>query len=129
MTEFIGMCALAAVCSSAILLISKGEKELAIIISSVVYILVMIYVISRAGELFKALREQFDIELNFPNVDILLKVGGIALVSTVASSICDGTGQKGVSGAIEVFAIIEIIALSMPLIIELFSKIFTLFGE
>lgn len=129
MTEFIGLCALAAVCSSAILLISKGEKELSVLISSVMYILVMIYVISRAGELFKALREQFDIELNFHNADILLKVGGIALISTVASSICDGTGQKGVSCAIEIFAVIEIITLSMPLILDLFSKIFTLFGE
>ena len=129
MSEFIGICAFAAICSSLVLMISKSEKELATLISAALYIIIMIFVITRTGTILEAVKAHFNHVLNIQHFKQLIKCAGIAILSTVASSICNEIGQKGISSAIDVFAVIEILYITTPLIFELFTKLTSLIGK
>ena len=129
MTGFISICAFTCICSSIILLVSKREKELSVLISSALYILVMIYGISVLSNFLSMLKDKINGYNSIPNLEILINVCGIGLISSIASSICESEGQKGLSLAIEFFATVDILKVGLPIVFELFSQAISLLGE
>lgn len=125
---FINVCALLIICSLSVLIFSNKERELTVIISSALYIIVMIYAVTNVGQLFKML-EQYISNISFFDFDILLKIGGISVICAVTSSICESTGQKGLASAIETVAVVEIIVLILPTVKETLSKILSIIGD
>ncbi len=128
MTVFVNICAIAAICSTVVLMIAKGEKELSLLLSTVIYILVMIYAITRTGAFFDAVKEGIGV-VSIPNMDLILKCGGIGIISSITAVICENSGQKGMACAIETLAVIEIIGLCVPLGAELLDFVYKLLGE
>lgn len=126
--NFINICALLIICSMSILIFSKSEKELTVIISSALYIIVMIYAIANIGQLIDNLR-QYVSGTSFLNFEIILKIGGISIISAITSSICESAGQKGTANAIETVAMVEIIILLLPILKETLTSIFDILGE
>lgn len=125
---FINICALLIICSMSIMIFSKSEKELTLIISSALYIIVMIYAVSHIGQLIESLRQYFN-DIRYLDFDLLLKIGGISIISAVTSSVCESTGQKGMANAIETIAIVEIIILLEPFLKETLSSVFDIIGD
>ena len=126
--EFLKICGVIAVCCAAVLLFAAREKELAGLISSLIYILVMVYVISRAGELITALKNCFSFEDMPSYLPLLLKAVGVALIGGAASAVCEGTGQKNAARAIDLLSVVEILYISIPIIKELLEKIWGILG-
>ena len=129
MTGFIGICAFVCICSSLIILISKREKELSVLISSVIYILVMLYVITCLNGILDSVKSHLNGLNSYPGLNLLIKMCGIGIMSATASCICEGEGQKGLSIAVEIFAMVEILRYGLPLVFELFSNALKLLGE
>lgn len=126
--EFLKICGGAAICCAAVALFAAREKELTTLISTLIYIIVMLYVISRAGELLTMLQTYFNME-NVPTyVPLLLKAVGIALIGGVASSVCEGAGQKGASRAIDLLTVLEILYIAIPIVKELLEKTRNILG-
>jgi len=129
MTEFIKICVFSIVCSASVLIISKREKELSLVISTAIYILVMLYIISQLGSLLDSIRKYINGFNTIPNIEVLVKAGGIAILSSVGSIICESEGQKSLSYALEIFALIEVFKLCMPIAGELFLTMIKFSGE
>lgn len=127
--EYLKICGIAAICCAAILLFAGREKELTTLISLLLYILVMLYAISRVGELFTALRTYIHFEDMSAHFSLFLKAGGIAVIGGIASTVCEGSGQKGAARAIDLLTVLEILYVSMPIVKELLEKIWIMFGE
>lgn len=125
---FINICALLIICSMSIIIFSKSEKELTLIISSALYIIVMIYAVTYIGQLIESLRQYFN-DISYLDFDLLLKIVGISIISAVTSSVCESTGQKGMASAIETIAIVEIIILLKPFLRETLASIFDIIGD
>lgn len=126
--EFLKICGIVAICCAAVLLFAAREKELTALISSLLYVLVMLYVISQASELITALQKCFDLADMPTCFPILLKAVGVALIGGTASSVCEGTGQKNAARAIELLTVVEILYISVPIIQELLEKIWGILG-
>ncbi len=127
--EFLKICGTAAICCAAVLLFSAREKELAALISSAIYCIVMAYAITRVGELIADLQTRFviaDMPTYFP---LLLKAVGVALIGGVASTVCEDAGQKGASRAIDLLAVIEILYIAIPIVRDLLEKIWSILGN
>ena len=126
--EFLKICGIVAICCAAILLFGAREKELSALISSLLYILVMLYVITQVGELITALQNCFSF-VDMPTyLPLLLKAAGVALIGGIASSVCESAGQKSAARAIDLLSVIEILCMSMPIIKELLAKIWDILG-
>lgn len=128
MMDFISICAFATISGTIILIISKRERELSIIISSIIYIIIMIYVITKVGELISIIKTTFK-NIDSESSKTIISAGGLALISTASSSICKSAGYKEIAYAIEVLTAIEIILISFPSILELFNSIIEFIGE
>lgn len=127
--ELLKICGAATICGAAVLLFAAREKELTTLISSLMYIIVMLYAISRAGELITSLQTYFriaDMPVYFP---LLLKAAGVALIGGVTSSLCEGTGQKSAARAIDLLSVLEILYISLPIIKDLLDKMASIFGD
>lgn len=127
--EFLKICGTAAICCAAIMVFGGREKELASLISSLIYIIVMFCFLTRAGELISSLKVfagTENVSMHFP---LLLKIGGIALIGAVASTICENTGQRSASSAIDLLSVLEILYISIPIVKELLEKVSYIFGK
>lgn len=125
--EYLRICGAVALCSAAILLFVGREKELVKLISSLLYMAVTLCVLTRAKELITQAHSYLH-ATNFSfDFAILLKAGGIAWIGTVASTICENTGQASAARAIDLLSVLEILYISMPILRELLDKISIIF--
>lgn len=127
--EFLGICGLIAVSSAALLILSSREKEISQIISALIYVIVFVYVLTRATELWSMFKSFFTFADTYLPMQYLLQAGGVALFGTVTATVCEEVGQKGASRTIETLAMIEILYITFPMIKEIFEKLFKVFGE
>ena len=123
------VCAFAVMSCAAVLLISQREKELSALISSLIYVVVALFAITRTGELYGYIRRSIRLEGEIRYFDVILKSAGVAVVASVASTVCEGTGQKGLAHGIETLAVLEIIYLCMPVFTDLMALAFKIFGD
>ena len=125
---YLKICGIASICSALILVFVGREKELTALISSLLYVTVMLYAIARGEDLVLALQSIFQNLEKPKHCQVLLKTCGIALTGTVASSICNGVGQKEASKAIEFLTVLEIMAMSVPVFKDLLTQVSNIFG-
>ena len=116
--EFTEICAIIIFFSSVILIFSKTEKELSVIVSSTVFIIFMIYSVSRLGGFLETVAPFIE-TIEIIDSKVLLKILGIAIISIIAVSICDTSGQKGMAVAIEIISTVEILTVVFPVIKEM----------
>lgn len=96
-------------------LIKKERFELSVMIGIATAMVIFYYVLSQIHVIVDFLSELLEMvaieEIYYVQ---LLKMLGIAYVAEFASSICKDAGHNSISGMIELFAKISIVALSIP---------------
>ena len=127
--EFISICGAAAICCGAVLLFAGREKELSSLIASLIYVVIILYGVTRIGDLLTSLQSYLSGIESVPHLALFLKIGGIAIVGTIASVLCENAGQKGAAGAIDLLTVLEILYMSIPVIQEFIDRVFRILGE
>ena len=129
MTEFFAICSVLALCSAALMILSGREKELVVLISSLIYVVAIVYVLSKATSIVKSSSLFFDKAENVLPIKYIMQAGGAAIFGTVTSSVCEDVGQKGVSRAIETLTVMEMLLIFVPMGKSLFENLFNVFFE
>ena len=125
--NFYQISALLLILSLLMLIFSKSEKELSVLISVVVFIVCMTYAISRTIELSGMLKSVIE-NINSVGINAILKIFGIITLSSIAIFVCNSAGQTVFSYIIEILSTIESLIISFPIIKELFLKILKMVG-
>ena len=87
-------------------------------------IIIFLYVLSQVKVVISFISEMMDmISIEETYYFQLLKMLGVAYVAEFASSICKDAGHQSISGMIELFAKLSIVALSIPGIVFLVETI------
>ena len=96
-------------------MLKKERAEFAIVIGIATGILIFGYVISQIQVVIEFLSKMLEmVAIEETYYLQLLKMLGIAYVAEFAASICKDSGHQSISGMIETFAKISIVALSIP---------------
>ena len=102
----------------------NGKNEYSIYIALGTSVILFFYVISKVGIIVETINKiQSYISISQTYVEALIKMVGITYVSELTSSICKDAGYNSVSGQIEIFGKISILAVSMPIILSLMETI------
>ena len=95
--------------------IKKQRAELSIMIGIATGIIIFFYVLSQISVVITFLSEMLQmVAIEETYYLQLLKMLGIAYVAEFASAICKDAGHQSISGMIELFAKLSIVALSIP---------------
>lgn len=121
MTDFTSVCALAAIASALLLPIAKREKELASVISALLYLSVFAYAALRLGELIGVLQSSLGIAEGTSHIDVLLKIAGVSLLTSAAATLCEENGQRAAARAVELLGAVETVLCAKPILDDLFS--------
>lgn len=116
MNDFISACFLVATASALILLIAGREKELASVISSLLFLLAFLHATLRLGMLIDSFLSSINIVGGAVHIDVLLKSVGVALLTTAASTLCEESGQRAAARAVDLLGAIETVFCAMPII-------------
>lgn len=93
----------------------KERSELSIMIGIVTGMVIFFYVLSQIAVIMRFLSDMIEmVAIEETYYVQLLKMLGIAYVAEFASSICKDAGHNSISGMIELFAKMSIVALSIP---------------
>ena len=128
MTSYIGIFAIITICCLTATIIAKNEKELFSVISAFLYVITMIYAITEIGKILDITKKYFSFE-SIPELQIILKIIGITILTTVSSHICESSGQSGISKILEVISTVEILKLTFPLLSKFLNAALNIFGE
>ena len=120
MNDFTSVCAFAATASALLLLIAKREKELASVISALLYLSVFAYAALRLGELIGVFRSSIGIAEGTAHIDVLFKAAGVALLTSAAATLCEENGQRAAARAVELLGAVETVLCAKPILEELF---------
>jgi len=102
----------------------NGKNEYSLYIGLATSVIIFFYVISKVGIIVETINKvQSYISISQTYVEALIKMVGITYVSELTSSICKDAGYNSVSGQIEIFGKISILAVSMPIILSLMETI------
>lgn len=110
---FVNLSFLLIVASLSVLIFSKYEKDLAIVISSALYIIVAISTFFGIEKIINELKI-YIIKLDFIDLTLLVKIAGLSIIATLSSSLCESAGQKGLAEIIELAVTIEILLMLLP---------------
>lgn len=95
--------------------IKKQRSDISIMIGVAAGIIIFFYVLSQISVVIQFLSEMLQmVAIEETYYLQLLKMLGIAYVAEFASSICKDAGHQSISGMIELFAKLSIVALSIP---------------
>lgn len=95
--------------------IKKERSEISIMIGIAAGCIIFFYVLSQISVVIEFLSEILEmVAMEEVYYLQLLKMLGIAYVAEFASSICKDAGHQSISGMIELFAKLSIVALSIP---------------
>ena len=95
--------------------IKRERQELSVVIGITAGIVIFFYVLSQISVVIEFLSEMIEmVAIEETYYLQLLKMLGIAYVAEFASSICKDAGHQSISGMIELFAKLSIVALSIP---------------
>lgn len=96
-------------------IMKKERSELSILIGIATGIIIFFYVLSQVSVVIEFLSQLLDmVAIEETYFLQLLKMLGIAYVAEFSSSICKDAGHQSISGMIELFAKLSIVALSIP---------------
>lgn len=124
---FVNLCFLLTIASMSVLVFSKYEKDLTAVISSALYIISAIFALSGIEKIINELKKYFA-RIDSIDLSLLIKIGGMAVVGGIASSLCDSAGQKGLSEIIELVVTVEIMLLLFPIAKEGIESIMHMLG-
>ncbi|ABP67714.1 hypothetical protein Csac_2131 [Caldicellulosiruptor saccharolyticus DSM 8903] len=105
-------------------ILRKTQKEIAIVITVILGILVFILVVDKLAYIVDKITEM-STKISYANTYIktLLKMTGIALISEYTASVCKDSGEEAIAKKLEFAGKILILFLSLPLILGLFEVI------
>lgn len=126
--NFFSICGALSLSSAVILILSKKEKELSSLVSALIFIIAFIYVITKCREMWTAANSFVSLYGDYVPIDYIIKAGGIALLATVTSVICEEVGQHGIAKIAEILAVIEILHIAFPVCQEYLEKVFGVLG-
>ncbi len=96
-------------------MLKKERSEISIVIGFSAGIIIFFYVLSQITVVFDFMSQLLEmVAIEEAYYVQLLKMLGIAYVAEFASSICKDAGHQSISGMIELFAKLSIVALSIP---------------
>ena len=102
----------------------NGKNEYSTYIALGTSVILFFYVISKVGVIVETINKvQSYISISNSYIEALIKMVGITYISELTSSICKDAGYNSVSGQIEIFGKISILAVSMPIILSLMETI------
>ncbi len=105
-------------------MLKKEKAEISLIIVLGAGVLIFLYVLSQINIVISFISGMLDmISIEETYYFQLLKMLGVAYVAEFASSICKDSGHQSISGMIELFAKLSIVALSIPGIVFLVETI------
>ena len=105
-------------------LIKKDKPELSLMVGIGAGVFIFIYVLSQIKVVISFISGMIDmVSVEETYYFQLLKMLGVAYVAEFASSICKDSGHQSISGMIELFAKLFIVALSIPGIVFLVETI------
>jgi stage III sporulation protein AD len=105
-------------------LIKKEKAEISLLIGISATVIIFLYVLSQIKVVISFVSGMIDmISLEETYYIQLLKMLGVAYVAEFASAICKDSGHNAISGMIELFAKLSIVALSIPGIVFLVETI------
>ena len=106
------------------IMLRNGKNEYSTYITLGTSVILFFYVISKVGVIVETINKvQSYISISQTYIEALIKMVGITYISELTSSICKDAGYNSVSGQIEIFGKISILAVSMPIVLSLMETI------
>lgn len=125
---YIKICGTACICCALILIFAGREKELTSLISSLIYVTILLFAIARGEELFAVLQSVFSAADKPKHFGHILKAGGISIIGTVCATICEGVGQREAAKAVELITALEILISCVPILQDFMTQVTNIFG-
>jgi len=106
------------------IMLKNGKNEYSTYIALGTSVILFFYVIGKVGVIVETINKvQSYISISETYIEALIKMVGITYISELTSSICKDAGYNSVSGQIEIFGKISILAVSMPIVLSLMETI------
>lgn len=101
----------------------SGHSEYSYYIAVATALLVLLGVISRLSEVYNSFMA-FQLKvLNSSTISILIKIISLTYIADFASNVCKDAGYSSISGQIDVFGKLTVLALSLPILEEVLQNI------
>lgn len=114
----VAVCALCAVIFSA--LIKKSNKEYGVLLSTVVVVILCLFVLDKAQPLISEITElSSGTELGGDYLPTMLKALGIAIVGQITCQICKDTGESALSYTVDLAAKTAVLTVCLPILLTL----------
>lgn len=106
------------------IMLKNGKNEYSTYIALGTSVILFFFVISKVGVIVETINKvQSYISISKTYIEALIKMVGITYISELTSSICKDAGYNSVSGQIEIFGKISILAVSMPIVLSLMETV------
>lgn len=119
----LGICALIAlvlISLALILLLKQYRPEFALLASVTSALILLIYGIAKAGEIISAVRSLTErAGIDEQNVMLVLKALGICYIVQIAKDVCADSGQTALSDRIDFIGKVTVVAMSLPLLMQI----------
>lgn len=100
------------------------KPEYGIMISVVGCIFIFIYSLSRIDDIISMIDKLSELtSISRDYIKILLKITGITFISEISSDIAKDCGYSAIANQLQIFGKITILAISLPVFVELISSI------
>lgn len=100
------------------------KPEYGIMISVVGCIFIFIYSLSRIDDIISMIDKLSELtSISRDYIKILLKITGITFISEISSDIARDCGYSAVANQLQIFGKLTILAISLPVFVELISSI------
>ena len=111
------------------ILVKEAKPEYSFYLTFAAGIAILFFSAGRLSDLLGSIREiQQYLPIENTYMDLLLKMVGITYVGQFSASICRDAGYASVSGQIELFARLSVLAISMPILTALLETIHEFLG-
>lgn len=120
--DICALIALALIALALITLLKQYRPEFALLASVTSACILLIFGISKSGEIISAVRamtERAGIEEQ--NVMLVLKALGVCYIVQIAKDVCTDSGQTALGDRIDFVGKVTVIAMSLPLITQILS--------
>ena len=107
-----------------IIILRQYKPEFAIYVSIVAGVLILLISISNISGVINLLKDISNrANINSEFLGIILKITGIAILTELAVSICQDSGEKSIANKIDIGGKVIIITISLPIISSLLETI------
>ena len=107
-----------------ILLLKQYRPEFALLASVTSALILLIYGITKAGEIISAVRSLTErAGIDEQNVMLVLKALGICYIVQIAKDVCADSGQTALSDRIDFIGKVTVVAMSLPLLTQIIGVV------